>query len=333
MTYEFVSSLTFFLFQSMKHYDVFNGDADGLCSLQQLRLVEPIESILITGVKRDIDLLQQVSAQPGDQITVLDISLDKNKSALVRLLSQQVYVRYFDHHTTFDIPTHSHLTACIGTQADKGTSLLVNEFLGNQFPAWAIVGTFGDNFDVRAKQIAVSLGYTTEQIALLQNLGIVLNYNSYGLSIEDLHIAPATLSLLMRPFVDPLEFIATSDIFQQLNVGYQEDMAQVAKVTPQLETERYDVYLLPNAAWARRVSGVFANQLVHTYPQRAHALLTTLPTGGFLVSVRAPKHTLTGADVLCQQFPTGGGRKAAAGINFLPEDQYATFIRALQQTF
>jgi len=38
------------------HYDVFNGDADGVCSLVWLRLSNPKNSKLITGVKRDTSL-------------------------------------------------------------------------------------------------------------------------------------------------------------------------------------------------------------------------------------------------------------------------------------
>jgi hypothetical protein len=68
------------------NYDVFNGDADGICALIQLRLEEPLESILITGVKRDISLLKQVEAKAGDRVTVLDISLDKNRRPLLDLL-------------------------------------------------------------------------------------------------------------------------------------------------------------------------------------------------------------------------------------------------------
>ncbi|MDQ6977782.1 MAG: acetyltransferase, partial [Ghiorsea sp.] len=41
----------------MKVIDVFNGDADGLCALHQLRLAVPVNSTLMTGVKRDINLL------------------------------------------------------------------------------------------------------------------------------------------------------------------------------------------------------------------------------------------------------------------------------------
>ena len=44
------------------NYDVFNGDADGICALLQLRLAEPREAQLVTGVKRDINLLSRVEA-------------------------------------------------------------------------------------------------------------------------------------------------------------------------------------------------------------------------------------------------------------------------------
>ena len=69
----------------MINYDVFNGDADGICALVQLRLAEPKESQLITGVKRDINLLRRVQASAGDRITVLDISMAKNQADLQRL--------------------------------------------------------------------------------------------------------------------------------------------------------------------------------------------------------------------------------------------------------
>ena len=68
--------------------DVFNGDADGLCALHQLRLADPQDSTLITGVKRDIALVKQVQASPGDRVTILDISLDKNRDALVKGLGR-----------------------------------------------------------------------------------------------------------------------------------------------------------------------------------------------------------------------------------------------------
>ena len=44
------------------NYDVFDGDADGLCALHQFRLKNPAPAKLVTGVKRDIKLLDRVEA-------------------------------------------------------------------------------------------------------------------------------------------------------------------------------------------------------------------------------------------------------------------------------
>jgi hypothetical protein len=43
----------------MTAIDIFNGDADGICALTQLRNAEPRDARLVTGVKRDIALVAQ----------------------------------------------------------------------------------------------------------------------------------------------------------------------------------------------------------------------------------------------------------------------------------
>jgi hypothetical protein len=55
-------------------------------------------------------------------------------------------------------------------------------------------------------------------------------------------------------------------------------------------------------------------------------VITERADGTYLVSVRAPLQNKVGADDLCRRFPSGGGRKAAAGINHLPADQLEGFI-------
>ena len=72
----------------------------------------------------------------------------------------------------------------------------------------------------------------------------------------------------------------------------------------------------------------------HARPDRGHAVLTEKANGNYLVSVRAPLNNKTGADELCMRFPTGGGRKAAAGVNDLPAellndfmDQFSAYYR------
>jgi len=314
-------------------YDVFNGDADGICALQQLRLAEPRDAVLVTGMKRDISLLQRVQAGPGDEVTVLDISLDRNRDALVRLLAKGVHVQYFDHHFPGAIPSNPGLDVHVETISDKGTSLLVDDHLGGRFRAWAVVGTFGDNFDAAARRAARPLGLEEAQLTALRELGICLNYNGYGVRIEDLHFAPDDLYRRVRPYANPLDFMAEEDAFATLRDGYASDMTRARALKPELAGERHGIFVLPAEPWARRASGTLANELAHAFPQRAHALLTRRPEGGFLVSVRAPLAVGEGADELCRQFPTGGGRKAAGGINRLPDDVIDEFVKRFTAAF
>lgn len=318
----------------MTHYDVFNGDADGLCALQQLRLQHPIEGAqLVTGVKRDIALLERVSAGQGDTVTVLDVSLDKNRDALLRLLDAGATVEYFDHHYAGDIPQHPHLAARIDTAADTCTSLLVDAWLEGAHRAWAVAGAFGDNFHDAARRTAASLGLGKEQLDVLCELGTCLNYNGYGTDLEDLFFAPRELALLMRPYVDPLDFARNEPAYRTLREGYAEDMAKAASLEAEFEEEREALYILPDQAWTRRVSGVFGNEQARKHPQRAHAILTRLEDGAFRVSIRAPLERKSGADELCREFPTGGGRAAAAGINRLEEADYDRFVERFRAKF
>lgn len=75
---------------------------------------------------------------------------------------------------------------------------------------------------------------------------------------------------------------------------------------------------MPNAAWSKRISGVFGNELANTSPDKAHVIFTENADGTYTVSLRAPLSNKQGAGDNCSQFPTGGGRAAAAGFNALP---------------
>ena len=46
-----------------------------------------------------------------------------------------------------------------------------------------------------------------------------------------------------------------SSTFRKLQQGYQQDLAASAALTPVVEQPAFAVYQLPNASWARRVSG------------------------------------------------------------------------------
>ncbi len=309
-------------------FDAFNGDADGICALHQMRLAEPAQSTLITGVKRDIGLLKKIDAQAGDSILALDIAVEKNAAPLAALLDKGVKVRWFDHHNPGELPVHPNFQATIDTTADVCTSLLVDRFLAGKHRIWAVTAAFGDNLHDAARRAAEPLGLSSEQLDQLRALGECLNYNGYGESLEDLHFHPADLYRSLSAYTDPFAFIQESPQFQTLSQGYAADMARAAAVQPSEARASGAAFILPDAAWARRVSGVYANDLATAYPNRAHALLTRSPKGHFVVSVRAPLADKRGADELCQRFATGGGRKAAAGINVLPETGIPDFIAA-----
>ncbi len=319
-----------------KFYDVFNGDADGICALHQLRLAEPREARLITGVKRDIALLARPADDPEichSSITVLDISLAKNRQALTALLKRGNQVHYIDHHFADKIPQSDLLTTDIDPDPEICTGLIVDRLLAGRFRAWAVVAAFGDNLHAAARAAAAILSLDDNDLAKLREIGELFNYNGYGKTLADLHFPPATLYEAVRPFVNPLDFYKSSDILTRLRRGFNQDMELARNTVPLIDNAVGRIYKFPAQAWPRRAAGVFANEKAREAENRAHALLVDNGDGSFMVSVRAPLLRRKGAVDLCRRFPTGGGRAAAAGINNLPEEMLDDFFNAFEETF
>ncbi|WP_057831510.1 hypothetical protein [Colwellia sp. TT2012] len=328
------------------HYNVFNGDADGIIALLQLHLAQGHEQApyqLITGVKRDINLLQQVDSSKATSVTVLDISLEKNSQALQHLLSAQVPVFYVDHHRTGDIPQSPLFTSILDTDANTCTSLLINDYLNGKYVHWAIAAAYGDNMHASASALAKKVALSELQQGQLNELGTYINYNGYGQALSDLHFHPAELFKLLTHYPDPFELIAQQDsIFGQLKTAYLADMekAEAAKVLS--DNDLVQTIVLEDAPWARRVSGVFGNALANQAPDKAHIVITLNPPKtpqseeseqSYTVSLRAPLNNKQGAGDLCAQFPTGGGRAAAAGVNALPKSSLVKFINQVSRYY
>ena len=311
-------------------YDVFNGDADGICALIQLRHADPRpDATLVTGVKRDIQLLERVPSEGVGRVAALDISFDKNRDQVIRLLGAGANVFFCDHHFAGEIPEDGGLEVLISPASEVCTSALVSGRLRGRFAEWASVGAFGDNLDATADKLIANLDHAVDRNALRQ-LGVCVNYNAYGASLEDLHFSPAELYQRMAQFDSPSTLIdEDSELFETLTEAYRQDMHSANTAPRAFEDDDIAVVSLPDAAWARRVSGVYGNDLANQSPDRAHAVLTDID-GGYLVSVRAPLNNRSGADEVCRQFDTGGGRAAAAGINKLPHDELGRFIDALR---
>lgn len=317
----------------MKFYDIFNGDADGICALHQLRLAEPRAAELVTGAKRDIALVDRVTVEAGDRLTVLDVSLRSNAKAVQRALANGAQVQYFDHHATGDIPQHPQFEAHIDTAPDVCTSLLVDRHLAGRHRLWAVVAAFGDNLVESAVRAAQPLQLDHTELARLHELGEAINYNAYGETVDDLHYHPADLYRAIAPYQDPRHFIFDEPVLEVLKQAGAEDLARAGDLRPEFVTEAAALYILPDAAWSRRVNGVFGNRLAQAEPQRAHAVLVAKTDGSYAVSVRAPRSRPLGAEVLCLAFATGGGRQAAAGINRLPPQELSRFIDAFRNAY
>ncbi|MFD2168225.1 DHH family phosphoesterase [Thalassotalea euphylliae] len=312
------------------HYDVFNGDADGILALVQLRLADPKVSQLITGVKRDISLLQQVDVSQATSVTVLDVSMEKNADALSELLAANIPVTYIDHHRSGEIPGSEQLTATIDLDPNTCTALLVNEHLSGRFYLWAIAAAYGDNMTASAETLADKHQVSVEDRAFLKELGIYVNYNGYGRSVSDLHVEPAVLFKELVQYENPLSLKDNEDsVFFMLKKSYKYDMLNASAAKIHHDSDIAKIIELPDEAWARRVSGVLGNDLANQSPDKAHGVLTLNSDDTYTVSVRAPLNNKQGADKVVTQFATGGGRAAAAGINKLELSQLNTFIDVL----
>ncbi len=190
----------------MLYIDVFNGDADGVFAIHQLRLHNPQESRLVTGVKRDTLLLKRIISARDSVLTVLDISFHANRELLLQLLKQGNTVHYFDHHFAGEIPESPLFHPHIDTSPAVCTSILVDRFLAGKYRLWAIVASFGDNLHSPACGLADTLKLSHEEIEELRELGELINYNAYGETVEDLHYSPEALFRAVQPYTDPFDF-------------------------------------------------------------------------------------------------------------------------------
>ena len=277
----------------------YNGDADGICSMVQWGLVYGIEGKRITGVKRDIELLERVSPNPDDEIIVMDISLARNHARAVELSSQGFDITWFDHHLAGDpidaIATH------IDTSSDVCTARIVEKFLGVDSD-WAQVALHGDGLSVHSSKPE------------FKELGELLNYNGYGADLSDLHFHPDELLLLCLQAKTPQNFMDTQ-AFMTLKNGFESDLSNAKNIEP---SNGY--YLLPNEAWARRVVGVMAHR-INESGDGPHVI--AIDKGETLqVSIRGSE----GIGELCKMFG-GGGRATAGGIDALPKSEIAALMK------
>jgi hypothetical protein len=242
-------------------------------------------------------------------------------------------VRYFDHHAAHAIPDHPALEAVIDQSRDVCTSMLVDRYLGAKYRPWAVAAAFGDNLADCAVRLAAPLGLNASRLDVLRELGENLNYNAYGETESDLLVPPADLYRVIHGYADPFHLVRSEPVIAQLGHERKADLRAALAIEPRRASIATDAYLLPDAPWSRRVSGVFANHLAGTKPERAHAVLTYNARGGYTVSVRSPGNASVSAVDFCRQFATGGGRLQAAGIDHIEVAQLDAFLDEFECAF
>ena len=317
----------------MANYDVFNGDTDGIFAWHQLRLVHPRDATIVTGVKRDVGLVSRVNAGDGDLVTVMDVSHAKNRKDVQRLLDSGAIIEYFDHHDPSELIAHPNITYHINTEPNISTGLIVNSYVKGKNCLWSIATAFGDNHIELAINMAKSEGLDDEQINLLKQIGLVVNYNSYGQAIEDLFYSPEEIAEAVKACgSDIFRFTEQSDIFPTLLENFSNDMASAGCQEPYSISENGLIYTLPNEVWTHRIMGSFSNHLVSTNKDLACAISVLNSDGTYRISVRSSINNPHGAGDLCKKFG-GGGREKAAGINNLPESELEEFKEEFEGTF
>jgi nanoRNase/pAp phosphatase (c-di-AMP/oligoRNAs hydrolase) len=276
----------------------FNGDADGICSMVQWGLVHGVEGNSVTGVKRDIELLANITPESGDEIICMDISLARNHSRARELCDRGFKITWFDHHLAGE-PIEG-LDAHIDTSSNVCTAKIVENFLGVK-SEWAEVALHGDGLSVHSSRPD------------FKELGELLNYNGYGADLDDLHFHPDKLMRLCLESKTPEKFLQTP-AFETLKKGFADDMRNVESIN-----EVDGIYLLPNEAWARRVVGVVAHRINSTGPG-PHVI--AIDKGNTLqVSLRGND----GIGDICSMFG-GGGRATAGGIDALPKEEITALM-------
>lgn len=315
----------------------FNGDADGLCAQHVYQLVHGAPSLRITGWKRDVKLLTRVPLKSPSRIRVFDISLDQNRDALPAFLDREgIDVEWYDHHDPGEAPVHPRLHLHVNQAPGLCSAVIVDSALGRRHRPWAALAAFGDNLPATAEGLAKDAGLDPVQAARLERAGILLNYNAYGDRPGDVLLEPLDLAERMAPFESALDFCGEASIWGPLQSQFDSDQARFHSLQALASSATAIAYQVPDEPWARRFGATWANERVRAHPDQALAMLHPRPDGTHLVSLRAPRTARAAspsAADLAREFPTGGGRKLAAGINRLPPEDLTRFLTRFLEFF
>ena len=315
----------------MKYYDFFNGDADGIISLHQYRMHYPQDSEVFTGVKRDVKLLRHCTNIENSKFTVFDISLLSNRDYVNTILNKGNTIRWFDHHEPGDIDLGDDFEIFVDADPNCCTNILVDKFLEGLYRPWTICGAYGDNLHEQAEKLNPC--FNASSMSQLKEIGETLNYNGYGNEESDLTVHPKDVYLDIKNYESPFQYRDKSEVYSKIHTQMKSDEAELSSSEIMHDTQTGKVILLPDSKASIRYSGIYSNEQTTNNPDKAFAILTLVDGENYRISIRSPKTNPYGASKLALQFPTGGGREKAAGVNELPKSELNQFIEKFEEVY
>jgi hypothetical protein len=177
---------------------------------------------------------------------------------------------------------------------------------------------------------------------------VLINYNAYGDEPGDALFEAAELAERMEPCASALDFCWEQSIIGPMAAQFDADRERFQELAPLVETPAAGAFLVPDQPFGRRYGATWANERVMQNPGQALAVLHPRKDGSYTVSIRSPRDWRGGeggegvgtggkavpsAADLAREFPTGGGRKLAAGIDALPADLLERFTDRFREFY
>lgn len=316
-----------------EYYDLFNGDADGIVSLHQYRMHFPQHSHLITGVKRDVELLRHVTTVTNSCVTVFDVSHKTNKEHARQVLANNNRLVWFDHHQAGMYIPDDNMSMNIDSSPSCCTSMLVDTHVDGLYRPWAIVGAYGDNLHDVVKEMCPLAYLDAHKLSMLQEIGETLNYNGYGNVESDLTVHPKDVYIDLSKYESPFDYRNQSLVYDKIFHQKCMDSRELETSDVLHQCDAGKIILLPDSKASVRFSGIYSNRLSLNNPDQAFVILTSVDADTYRVSIRAPYNRPYGACSLAENFTTGGGREKAAGVNTLPKNKLKLLISLFEQQF
>ena len=265
-------------------------------------------------------------------------------------------VTWYDHHDPGGPIAHPALALNINQAPETCTAVIVNAVTGHNHPLWAAMGAYGDNLSATASALASAGGASSHEAALLRRVGVLLNYNAYGDEPGDALFDAAEIAARMAPIASALDFCWEPSIIAPLAAQLRRGPRALPRArSPGGVGLGASAFLVPDEAFARRYGATWANERVMQKPGEALAVLHPRKDGTYTVSIRSPRDWRAGsarlqrirggadrgrserkgakdgegavpsAAELAKEFPTGGGRKLAAGIDVVARGSVGAF--------